>query len=159
MVISAQTRSRIDSAIAKYPNKRGALLPAMHLVQAEAGYFSPDCMRELAEIFDIRPVEVMEVVSFYNMFYDEPQPKHHVHVCTNLPCSLRGARGLMKQLESHLAVDTKGNTADGLIHLAHDECMGACAYAPVMRVDEQYHEGLDEEKAKSILDSLRAGTE
>jgi NADH-quinone oxidoreductase subunit E len=159
VVISDETRSQIDAAVAKYPQRRGALLPALHLVQAEHGHISPELARELAEIFEIRPVEVMEVVSFYNMFYDAPQPKHHVYVCTNLPCSLRGARVLYKQLASHLGVDADGNTADGRIHLGHEECLGACAYAPMMRIDDRYHEDLDGEKAKGILDALDSGAE
>jgi NADH-quinone oxidoreductase subunit E len=154
MVISEQTRSKIDAAVAKYPEKRGALLPALHLVQAEHGHISRECAVEVAEIFEIRPVEVMEVVSFYNMFYDAPHAKHQVYVCTNLPCSLRGARSLLRQLESHLGVKAPGATSDQRIFLGHEECLGACGYAPMMRVDGQYHEDLDVEKAKRILDSL-----
>jgi len=154
MVISDETRSKIDAAIAKYPKKRGALLPALHLVQKDHGHVSKECAVELAEIFEIRPVEVMEVVTFYNMFFDSPQAKHHVYVCTNLPCSLRGARSLLNQLKSHLGVDSSGETPDGRIFLGHEECLGACGYAPMMRVDGQYHEDLDVEKAKRILDSL-----
>ena len=154
MVISEQTRSKIDAAIAKYPQKRGALLPALHLVQEEHGHVGTESMVELAEIFEIRPIEVMEVLSFYNMFFDSPQAKHHVYVCTNLPCSLRGARGLLHQLESHLGVKAPGETPDGRIFLGHEECLGACGYAPMMRVDGQYHEDLDVEKAKRILDAL-----
>ena len=154
MVISEETRSKIVAAIAKYPQERGALLPALHLVQEVHGYVSQECAVELAEIFEIRPVEVMEVLTFYNMFFDSPQAKHHVYVCTNLPCSLRGARGLLRQLESHLGVSAPGETPDGRIFLGHEECLGACGYAPMMRVDGQYHEDLDIEKAKRILDSL-----
>jgi NADH-quinone oxidoreductase subunit E len=154
VVISEETRSKIQQAISKYPQSRGALLPALHLVQQDHGHISTESAKELAEIFDILPVEVMEVVTFYNMFFDAPQPKHHVYVCTNLPCSLRGARGLYRQLASHLGVDASGATPDGRIFLGHEECLGACAYAPMMRVDDQYHEDLDVEKAKSILDSL-----
>ncbi|HXV36131.1 MAG TPA: NAD(P)H-dependent oxidoreductase subunit E [Myxococcota bacterium] len=153
-MISAPTRSKIDAAIAQYPAKRGALLPALHLVQAEHGHISAQCAAELAEIFEIRPVEVMEVVSFYNMFFDSPQPAHHVYVCTNLPCSLRGARSLLHRLESHLGVNAPGATADGRIFLGHEECLGACGYAPMMRVDGRYHEDLDFEAAKQILDAL-----
>ncbi len=80
MVISYETRRKIDAEIALYPKPRGALLPALHLVHAEHGFASPEAAVELAEIFGIRPVEVMEVVSFYNMFYDAPQPRHHVYV-------------------------------------------------------------------------------
>jgi len=94
------------------------------------------------------------VVSFYNMFYATPQARHHVHVCTNLACSLRGSRDLLRAIETHLDVNEKGDTADGRIHLGHEECLGACAYAPVMRVEDEYHEDLDLEKAKRVLDEL-----
>jgi NADH-quinone oxidoreductase subunit E len=153
-VISAEARTRIDAEIAKYPARRGGLLPALHIVQEELGHVSPETARELAEIFEIRPVEVMEVVSFYNMYYAAPQPRHHVYVCTNLPCSLRGARVLYKQLKAHLEVDEHGNTPDGRIHLGHEECLGACAYAPMMRVDDTYREDLDLEQAKRALSEL-----
>ena len=90
-MISRDARARINAEIAKYPARRGALLPALHIVQSELGFVSPETATELAELFEIRPVDVMEVVSFYNMYYATPQPRHHVYVCTNLPCSLRGA--------------------------------------------------------------------
>lgn len=154
MVISAETRARIDELMAKYPKKRGALLPALHLVQKQLGHVAPDTARELAEIFELKPVDVMEVVHFYNMFFDRPQGRHHVHVCTNLPCSLRGARRLMHELEKHLGIEAGETTPDGRITLGHEECLGACAYAPMMRIDEEYHEDLDVEEAKRILDGL-----
>ena len=154
MVISEEARSKIAALISQFPNSRGALLPALHLVQKDHGYISSECAKELAEIFDIFPNEVQEVVSFYNMFFDSPQARHHVYVCTNLPCSLRGARSLLKQLESYLGVQAPGATSDGRISLGHEECLGACAYAPVMRIGDRYHEDLDVEKAKQILDSL-----
>jgi len=154
VVISEESRSKIDAEIRRYPVRRGALLPALHLVQAEHGYMSPELVREVAEIFELRPVDVMEVVTFYNMFHTEPQPRHHVYVCTNLPCSLRGARTLLRQLEAHLGIRAGEATADGRLGLGHEECLGACAYAPMMRVDSTYHEDLDVERAKSILDAL-----
>ena len=152
--IPAATRAAIEREIAKYPTKRGALLPALHLVQAERGWISPEQARALAEIFEIRPIEVLEVVSFYNMFYDRPQGRHHVYVCTNLPCSLRGARQLLGALEQHLGVKAGETTKDGRITLGHEECLGACAYAPMLRADETYHENLDVASAKRILDGL-----
>ena len=154
MVISAASRKKIALEIAKYPKPRGALLPALHIVHADHGFVSPESARELAQIFEIRPFEVMEVVSFYNMFHDAKQPRHQVRVCTNLPCSLRGARDLLHRLEAHLGVKTGEATSDGRIRLGHEECLGACAYAPMMRVDQQYHEDLDVERAKRILDAL-----
>ncbi len=153
-MISGATRAAIEQECAKYPKRRGGLLGALRLVQEEHGHISPELSSEVAEIFEVHPVEVMEVVTFYNMFHSTPQPRHQIHVCTNLPCSLRGARTLLKQLEFYLGVESGEATADGLMVIGHEECLGACAYAPMMRVDEQYHEDLDFEKAKRVLDSL-----
>ena len=153
-MISQEVRDRIAAAKEKYPAPRGALLPALHLVQEELGHVAPETARELAEIFEISPIEVMEVISFYNMFYDRPQGRHHVYVCTNLPCSLRGARTLMRGIESRLGIEAGETTADGRITLGHEECLGACAYAPMLRVGTEYHEDLDLEKAMEILQGL-----
>ena len=154
MVISKATREKIDAEIAKYPQPRGALLPALHHVQSELGCIAPGTAAAVAEIFGLRPVDVLEVVTFYNMFHAEPRGRHSVNVCTNLPCSLRGARDLLRSLEGYLGVRTGETTADGRIHLGHEECLGACAYAPMMRVDDTYHEDLDLARAKRILDEL-----
>jgi NADH-quinone oxidoreductase subunit E len=154
VVIDPETRAAIDRECQKYPQKRGGLLGALHLVQKDHGHISVDLAREIADIFEIRPIEVMEVVTFYNMYYTAPQGRHHVYVCTNLPCSLRGARSLVKQIESHLGIEAGETTADGRITLGHEECLGACAYAPMMRVGDRYHEDLDLERAIAILDGL-----
>jgi NADH-quinone oxidoreductase subunit E len=152
--LSPETRAKIDAEIAKYPKRRGALLPALHLAQAEEGWLPPVKVRALAEIFEIQPIEVQEVISFYNMFYDRPQGRHHVYVCTNLPCSLRGARGLLRSLEQHLGIRAGDTTPDGRVTLGHEECLGACAYAPMMRVDSRYCEALDAAAAREIVDRL-----
>ena len=152
--VQAETRQKIEELFPRYPQKRGALLPAIYLVQAETGWVSPDAARELADIFDIKPVEVWEVLTFYNMFYTSPQGRHHVYVCTNLPCSLRGARSMLKGIEAHLGVRCGQTTDDGRVTLGHEECLGSCGTAPVMRVDDRYHEGLDLEAAKRLVDEL-----
>jgi NADH-quinone oxidoreductase E subunit len=152
--LSPETRAEIESLFERYPQKRGALLPAIYLVQAEKGHVDSDAARELAALFELAPVEIWEVLSFYNMFYTEPQGRHHVYVCTNLPCSLRGARTLLKELEAHLGVHGGGTTKDGRITLGHEECLGSCGTAPMMRVDGRYHENLDLEAARRIVDEL-----
>jgi NADH-quinone oxidoreductase subunit E len=152
--ISSEARAKIEAEMEKFPVKRGALLNALHLVQSETGYISQEIAKELAGMFDIQPADVLGVVSFYNMFYEKPQGRHHVHVCTNLSCSLRGGRSLLRELEEHLGVGPGETTPDGRITLGHEECLGACAYAPMMRVDDTYHEDLDLEQAKRILDEL-----
>jgi NADH-quinone oxidoreductase subunit E len=152
--VQAETRAKIEKLFERYPQRRGALLPAVRLVQQERGWIDPAQARELAELFELRPVDVWEVLSFYNLFYTEPQGRHHVYVCTNLPCSLRGGRALLHRLEEHLGVRAGETTADGRITLGHEECLGSCGTAPVMRVDEKYCEGLTPEAAVRLVDEL-----
>ena len=149
-----ETRTKIEALFPRYPQRRGALLPAIYLVQEENGWVSQEQARELAELVRIHPVEVWEVLTFYNMFYTEPQGRHHAYVCTSLSCSLRGSRELLRKIESHLDVRCGKTTNDGRITLGHEECLGSCATAPMMRVDGEYHENLEFERVTEILDGL-----
>jgi NADH-quinone oxidoreductase E subunit len=152
--VKPETREKILELLPLYPKARGALLPALYLVQEEQGYVGPDAAREVAELFELRPIDVWEVLSFYNMFYTEPQGRHHVYVCTNLSCALRGSRTLLRKIEAHLGVHAGETTPDGRITLGHEECLGSCGTAPMMRVDGEYHEQLDEARALAIVDAL-----
>lgn len=154
MVISDGLRSEIETRMTDYPQPRGALLPALHLVQRDHGHLTAELCAELAALFGIRALEVAEVVSFYNLFYDQPQGRHHVYVCTNLSCSLRGARVLLRALEAHLGIRVGETTGDARVTLGREACLGACAGAPMLRVGETYHEDLDLETALSIVDGL-----
>ncbi len=154
MVITGELRSRIDDEIARFPDKRGGLLSALHAVQAEHGCISPELAGEMASIFDVYPVEIMELVTFYNMFHEVPHGRHEVRVCTNLPCALRGGNVLLRGLALHLGADVGETTSDGRIHLGREECLGACAYAPMMRIGDVYYEDLDLEAAQAVVDSL-----
>lgn len=153
-MISDETRSAVEELMTRFPEKRGALLPTLHLVQRELGHVAPETALRLAEWFELHPVEVLELLRFYNEFDETPQARHRVGVCTNLSCSLRGARVLLRQLETHLGVRSGEATTDGRIRLREVECLGACANAPMMRVDDRYHEELDADAAKRILDEL-----
>ena len=150
----ADTRTKIEALFPKYPEKRGALLPAIYLVQEENGWVDPQQARDLADLFELTPVEIWEVLTFYNMFYTTPQGRHHVYVCTSLPCSLRGSRTLLKGLESHLGIHHGETTPDGRITLGHEECLGSCGTAPVLRIDGVYHEDVDLEAARRTIDGL-----
>ena len=150
----ADVRADIEKLFDRYPEKRGALLPALHLVQQERGFVDLEAAREVASLFDLAPVEVMEVLTFYNMFYTRPQGRHHVYVCTSLPCSLRGSRTLLRELGDHLGVRAGETTSDGRITLGREECLGSCGTAPVLRVDGRYCENLDLAAARSIVDEL-----
>ena len=147
-------RARIDAEIARFPVKRGGLLGALHLVQEEKGCVSLKASKELAEIFDVFPVEVVELVRFYNFFHESPRGRHQVWVCTNLPCALRGANLLLRGLEQHLGIAAGETSADGRIHLGREECLGACANAPMLRVGDVYHEDLDLARACAVVDAL-----
>jgi len=148
------TRAQIEALFGRYPAKRGALLPALYLAQAEKGWVDADTTRELAQLFELGPVEVYEVLSFYNMFYTEPQGRHHVYVCTNVPCSLRGSRSLLRGLEAYLGVHAGETSKDGRVTLGHEECLGSCGTAPVLRVDGVYHENVEFADARRIVDAL-----
>lgn len=154
MVIDEGLRGRIDAEISLFPEKRGGLLGALHLVQEELGCVSAEASAELAEIFEVFPVEILELVTFYNMFHDTPRGRHEVNVCSNLSCALRGSNVLLARLEAHLGVRAGETTPDGRIHLGREECLGACANAPMMRIGSTYHEDLDFEAARQILDAL-----
>ena len=152
--MTPDTRARIEALFERYPAKRGALLPAIYLAQEEKGFVDAATTRELAQIFELAPVEVYEVLTFYNMFYTEPQGRHHVYVCTNVPCSLRGARSLLRGLEAYLGVHPGQTTKDGRITLGHEECLGSCGTAPVLRIDGVYHENVDFADARRLIDGL-----
>lgn len=153
-MISADLRARIDAEIARFPEERGGLLGALHLVQEDLRCVSLEAVQELAEIFGMFPVEVQELVSFYNMFHPTPRGRHKVNVCTNLSCALRGANTLLREIELHLGVPVGLTTADQRITLGREECLGACANAPMMRIGDTYHEDLDFDSARAILDAL-----
>ena len=104
MIIGDAMRGEIEELTAQFPERRGGLLSALHAVQREHGWISPGAARELAEIFGLRPNDVMEVVSFYDLFDAEQSGRHQVRVCTNLPCALRGGRTLLSLLAAHLDV-------------------------------------------------------
>lgn len=154
MGMTPELRAAIVSLQEAYPEPRGALLPALHRVQAEKGWISDEDAIDVAALFELAPAEVREVLSFYSMFYTQPQGRHHVHVCTSLSCSLRGSGGLLRALEQHLGVSCGQTTSDGRITLGREPCLGSCGSAPVLRVDEEYLEGASEQSARERVDGL-----
>ncbi len=154
MVISKAIRDQIEAENANYPRARGGLLAALHRVQREYGAITPEHATALAPIFDMTAVEVLAVVSFYDMLSSQPAGRHQVRVCTNLSCSLAGAREFLREIENHLGITRGETSADGRITLGHEACLGACANAPMMRVDDRYYEDLDTESARQVLDAL-----
>ncbi len=144
-----------DELVTHYPERRAALIPALHRCQEElGGWISPAIMEDCADYFGLQPVEVFGVVSFYPMFHLEPVGEHVVGVCHNLSCSLRGAEKVLEQVSAITGAAAGRTSADGRFTVKRLECQGACANAPMLDLDGTYHEDLDEDKVREILGGL-----
>jgi NADH-quinone oxidoreductase subunit E len=157
--LSAHVREQIDAWTRKFPpdRKRSAVISALHAVQHENhGYLTTDLMDAVAEYLGLPNIMVYEVASFYSMFETKPVGRHHVSVCTNISCMLRGSQAVVEHVENKLGIKTGESTADGRIYLKREEeCLAACTGAPMMMVDHVYHENLTPERIDAILDELQ----
>lgn len=145
--------------VARYPQKRAALMPVLWLAQKEFGWISDPVQAYVAERLELPLAWVEGVVTFYTMFYRRPMGRHHVQVCTNLSCQLRGADDLLAAIRRKLGIGPGETTGDGMFSLDRVECLAACGGAPVVQVGERYIENLDVERALELLERLAAGKE
>jgi NADH-quinone oxidoreductase subunit E len=156
--LSAHVREEIDRWVAKFPpdRKRSAVISALHAVQHENdGFLSSDLMDAVAAYLGLPPIHVYEVATFYSMFETKPVGRHHVSVCTNISCMLRGSQEVVDHVEKKLGIKTGESTPDGRIYLKREEeCLAACTGAPMMMVDHVFHENLTPESIDKILDEL-----
>src|SRR5215472_15842477 len=157
MPLSPELIQRIRAEFPKYPEKRAVLLTALHFVQEEHGGWIPKSLvPELAELLEIPVIDVWEVISFYSMFHAEPVGRYHLQVCTNLPCCLRGARGIVRAFERILDLRPGERTKDGMFSLGEVECLGSCGSAPVLQVNNRrYEEGLSPGNIDGLVARLR----
>src|SRR5271167_217717 len=153
MGFSAETQEKIRAEQARFPNPRGALLAAIYLAREDLGALGPEAFSELAPLFGMHANEVAEVASFYSLF-NLPRAQAVIQVCTNLPCCLRGARGVVRELEDRLGIKAGTATPDGRFAIAEVECLGSCATAPVVQVNRNpYLELVTREYLRSLLTS------
>jgi NADH-quinone oxidoreductase subunit F len=151
-VLSAACREQILKVRQNYPQSRAAVLPALHLAQAEVGYLPRPVVDEVAELLDVLPIQVQEVVSFYPMFHAEKVGRCHIQVCTNIACALSGARKLVRQIESALDIREGEVTPDGKFSVAEVQCLGSCGTAPVVQVNNlPYIERVSAEQIARLL--------
>lgn len=136
-MLTENTKKAILDLQSEYPNRRSALIPALHLAQAEVGYLPTEVQSEVAALFDIALNEVQSIVTFYDMFYDKPVGKHLLHVCKNLSCMLRGGDEVMAGLCQRLCIKPGETTADGEFTVIPSECLAACDKAPMVLVDDK----------------------
>jgi NADH-quinone oxidoreductase subunit E len=156
--LSLHLREEIDRWSAKFPkeHKRSAVISALHAVQHENnGFLTPALMDAVAAYLGLPAIQVYEVAAFYSMFETKPVGRHHVSVCTNISCMLRGAQAVVDRIEKKLGIKTGESTPDGRIYLKREEeCLAACTGAPMMMVDHVYYENLSPEMVDRILDGL-----
>jgi NADH-quinone oxidoreductase subunit E len=158
-MISESTRVRFDREVAKYPadQKQSAVMACLAIVQQEQGFVSADSEKLIAEYLGMPPIAVHEVTTFYNMYNQQPLGKFKLNVCTNLPCQLRSGQTALEHLCGRLGIEEGGTTADGLFTVQKSECLGACADAPVMLVnDRQMCSFMSEQRLDELVDTLRA---
>jgi NADH-quinone oxidoreductase subunit E len=158
-MLSEQTKARFDREVAKYPaeQKQSAVMACLSIIQQERGWVSPDGEREVADYLGMPPIAVHEVVTFYNMYNQQPTGQFKLNVCTNLPCVLRNGQQALEHLCKKLGVENGGTTADGLFTVQQCECLGACADAPVMLVnDRQMLSYMSNDKLDELVDALKA---
>ncbi|MFD7581061.1 NADH-quinone oxidoreductase subunit NuoE [Kitasatospora sp. NPDC059817] len=157
--VHARLAADAAELIGRYPQARSALLPLLHLVQAEEGFVSPTGIRFCAEQLDLTTAEVTAVATFYTMYRRRPAGKYHVGVCTNTLCAVLGGDQIFDELQQHLGVRNNETTGDGEISIEHIECNAACDYAPVVMVNWEFFDDQTPESAKRLVDDLRAGRE
>jgi NADH-quinone oxidoreductase subunit E len=153
------TRARWDREVAKYPaeQKQSAVMACLAIVQQEEGYVSQEAEAAIATHLGMAPIAVHEVTTFYNMYNQQPLGQFKLNVCTNLPCALRNGEGALDHLCKKLGVEPYGTTADGVFTVQPSECLGACADAPVMLVnDREMLSFMDEQRLDELVDVLKA---
>lgn len=155
--VRARLEPEAKEIIGRYPRPRSALLPLLHLVQAEESYVSSTGIEFCAEMLGLTGAEVTAVATFYSMYRRTPTGDYHVGVCTNTLCAVLGGDAILAGLRTHLGIAHGETTPDGKVTLEHIECNAACDYAPVIMVNWEFFDNQTPESAKALVDDLRAG--
>ena len=158
MTLSNDSLKKIDLEIAKYPadQKQSAVMAALIVAQDEKGWLSTETMDFVAGYLEMAPVAVYEVATFYGMYNLKPTGRHKLTICTCLPCGLQGSLAAADHLKARLGIDFGETSADGRFTLKEGECMGACAMAPVVLVNnKKMHDYMSNEKLDALLKELK----
>lgn len=156
---SEERLKKVNEVIARYPEgkQKSALIPLLHMAQEDfGGWLDTPVMDYVAEILQIKPIEVYEVATFYTMFNMKPVGKHVLEVCRTGPCMLNGSDEIIDYIKEKLNIREGETTADGMFTLKPAECLGACGYAPMMQLGKHFREHLTREKVDALIDELRA---
>jgi NADH-quinone oxidoreductase E subunit len=152
---SPERLKQFEETVSRYPKKEAAMLPVLYLAQQEFGYLSAEAIDYVARLMGQSPAQVHGVVSFYTMYNMKPIGRHHIQVCRTLSCALGGAEKITGFIKKKLALEVGQTTADGRFTLSEVECLASCGTAPMMQINDDYYESLNEEKVTEILESLK----
>ncbi len=152
-----QDKEQLAEIRSHYPDAKAATLPALHFAQNLNGYVSEEVIDEVACALDLPRAHVLNVATFYTMYNKKPVGRFHIQVCTNISCSLLGARHLVEKLEEELGISPGETTEDGMFTLTEVECLGSCGTAPMMQVNDSFYENLTEQKLLNLIDAMRKG--
>jgi NADH-quinone oxidoreductase subunit E len=155
--VQARLEVEAKEIIGRYPNKRSALLPLLHLVQGEDSYITPAGLEFCADQLGLTSAQVSAVATFYTMYRRGPTGEYLVGVCTNTLCAVMGGDAIFEDLKEHLGIGNDQTTSDGSVTLQHIECNAACDFAPVVMVNWEFFDNQTPESARELVDSLRAG--
>ena len=155
-MIAEKHGDQIKAILARYPDKKSAVLPLMHLAQEAYGYMSPEAMADVAGILDLDPTHVLSLAGFYTLFHEEPVGKYVLEICNDLACALCGADEFVEMAARKLGIPVEGTTPDGLFTLKTVMCLAACDKAPMLQCNLHYHEKLDEAQFDALIAQLRA---
>ncbi len=155
LVFSESTQRRVSATVKLYPERQAALLPVLHIAQREFGQLSPEVIDLVSRTLELPESHVYGVVTFYTMFHQEKHGRHELLVCTNVSCMLKGGYEILAHLERRLGIKAGQTTPDGMFTLIEEECLAACADAPMMICGDEYHLRLDAASVDRVIDRLR----
>lgn len=155
-MLADKYQERLQKIFAKYPDKRSAVMPILYLAQQEYGWVTPESVDEVADLCELDPTQVKSVAGFYTMYRELPKGKYWLQVCTDFPCALRGADEFHHDLLHHLGIEEGETTSDGMFTVEHVMCLAGCDRAPMLQCNFHFHENLDLEKAKALIEQWRA---
>ena len=155
MILTKESIEQMKAKTDRYPIRRSGILPALTIAYRQVGHLNDDIYREIGRAIKVPPVEVAEAASFYTMFPKHPVGKYLIQVCHNISCALLGAEGLIAYLEEKLGIRVGETTPDNLFTIVTVECLGSCATAPMMQINQDFYENLTREKVDQILQELR----
>ena len=154
-MLSEENQKKVEELRKRYPTSQALLLPVLWIVQEQEGYISEDSMKYVAALLQIPFGHILGVVSFYTMLQKKQIGKHHIEVCTNVSCMLRGSGNILEHIEQRLGIKVGETSSDKKWTLSEAECMGSCGTAPMLAIGDEYYENLTLEKIDKLIEQLK----